>query len=616
MEGNQYLGDYRHGLLYLFTCLTVKIMNKWSLLSPPPADFLSSHPELPGIVSQLLWNRNIRTDEAIDEFLNPDYGTDIHDPFLFKEMDRATDIIFAAIKENKKIVVHGDYDADGVCAAAIIISCLKKLGGKDVGVFIPHREIDGYGLNLKTVKYFEEQKVNLIITCDCGISNVEEVALAKKLNMQVIITDHHAVPIKPPLADATIHPLVPGEIYPDKGLAGGGVAFKLVQALLKKDRRQNAFLPDGQTHESFEKWLLDLVTLATIGDMVPLVGESRTITRYGLTVLNKTKNLGLQKLFIISGIADENGHPKRGSYDAFTVSYQIVPRLNAAGRMDHANTAFALLMADNAPEAERLAVQLNKNNVDRQQLTEQLVRQARQQIKDTDQKNNPIIFVLGEKWSTGILGLIAGKLKEEFYRPAIVMGQNNGEITGSGRSIPEFNLIAGLQSMPEVFSKFGGHPQACGFSLKNPDQLEKFKTTLLEKAQQSFDFTKLSPEIKIDAEVDLDEVNWKLFDLLQKFEPFGQNNEEPKYLAKELTIVGIDPVGQDGKHLKLMVKHNSHIVRKTIGFGLGDPSRHPENWKELLHVGDKIDMVFSIGVNEWNGNRELQLTIEDINKIL
>ena len=563
----------------------------------------------------MLWNRNLRAQTQIDEFLNPDYSQDIHDPFLFKDMEKATDIIFKAINKQDNIVVHGDYDADGVCSAALIITCLKKLGTKNVGVFIPHREVDGYGLNPNTIELLHSQKTNLIITCDCGVSNYDEVALAKKKKIKVIITDHHTIPKKTPKADAIIHPLASGETYPDKGLCGGGVAFKLVQALLKKYSRKNPTLPDGQTFEGFEKWLLDLVAIASIGDMVPLLGESRTLTRYGLTVLNKTKNVGLKKLFIAAGMADENGQPKRGAYDSHTISFQVVPRLNAAGRMDHANTAFALLMATDEKEAETLALQLNKNNVDRQKFTEQYVNEARKQIKETKQENNPALFVLGKSWPTGILGLISGKIKDDYYKPAIVMGETDKEIFGSGRSIKEFNLIAAMQSMPEVFLKFGGHPQACGFTLKSKDKLEEFKTKLSAKAAAQTAAVDLTPQIAVDAEVDLDEVNWKLYDLLQKFEPFGQANEEPKYAARGVTVVNIEPVGQDGKHLRLTVKHNSHLIKKTIGFGLGDTRRCPENWKECLKPGDKIDLLFSIGVNEWNGNRELQLTIEDIKKI-
>ena len=614
-------------------------MKKWIVTEPPPKEFSEAHPELPAIVARLLWNRNLKTQEQIDEFLNPDYEGDIHDPFLFNDMDKAVALIWECLEHDKKIVVHGDYDADGVCASAIILTTLKKLGAKKTGVFLPHRETDGYGLNNRTIQLLKDGGAELIITCDCGIGNTEEITLAKKLGMSVIVTDHHAMPAVFPPADAIIHPLVPGEKYPDKTLAGGGVAFKLAQALLQHHRQLNCHpersegslnpikrdssatpqndkdatqckLPSGESYASAEKWLLDLVSISTVGDMVPLVGESRTLVRYGLTVLNKTKNVGLKKLLAVAGLIDENGKSKR-TFDTQTISFQIAPRINAAGRMDHANVAFALLMAETEDEADSLALQLNKNNTDRQKLTDQIAAAARKQIKDTKQENNSIIFVFGENWATGIVGLIAGRVKEEFGKPVIAMGLNNGLITGSGRSVPGFNMIETLKTIPEFFYKFGGHPQACGFSLKNREALEEFKTTLLTKADIGTKDLDLTPQIKIDAEVDLDEVNWKLYDILQKFEPFGVANEEPLYAATGLTVMGVDPVGSDGKHLRLMVKHNSHIVRKTIAFGFGNVERHPDNWS-ALRPGDKIDLAFTVGVNEWNGNRELQLEVKDI----
>ena len=606
------------------TLLFTTPMKKWIIQPAPTAEFISAHPELPSIVARLLWNRDLRTPELIDEFLNPDYTSDIHDPFLFRDMELAVAIIFDAIKNKKNITVHGDYDADGVCASVILINTLLALGAKPfvtdenidgTRVFLPHREIDGYGVNAKTVKHLKDiHKTDVLITCDCGVSNNEEIKLAKSFGMKVIVTDHHAIPAQLPPADAIIHPKIEGEPYPDKGLCGAGVAFKLAQALLKRHcAASNGKTPDGESCEGFEKWMLDLVAIATVGDMVPLIGESRTLTRYGLTVLNKTKNLGLRELMINAGILDDAGKPKRGQIDTHAVGFQIVPRLNAAGRMDHANTALALLMNDNTDEAKTLAAQLNQNNSDRQKLTDRIVTAAREQISATNQTNEPVLFVYDESWPTGILGLVSGRLKDEFYKPAIALGKSaEGEIVGSGRSISEFNLIAALQSMPEYFIKFGGHPQAAGLSIKDIAALEKFKTAIRERAQKELAGVELVPQINIDAEVDLEEVNWKLYDLLQKFEPFGMNNEEPVYGARALTLVSATPIGQDGKHLRIMVKHNSHTVRKTIAFGFGDCNRHPADWKNTLKPGDKIDLAFTVAVNEWNGNRELELKVSDI----
>lgn len=589
-------------------------MKRWLLSPPPPPEFIAAYPELPPSIVRLLWNRGLTTQKKIDEFLNPDYSQDLHDPWLFNDMEKAVKLIFTQLAANNRITVHGDYDADGVCASVVLTTTLKALGGTNIDVFLPHRETDGYGLNPRTVDYLHDQGTKMIITCDCGISNTAEIIKAKKLGLQVIVTDHHAMPAVFPPADAIIHPLVPNEKYPDKGLAGGGVAFKLAQALLAEHHKTHDLLPNGQAHEAFEKWLLDMVAISTVADMVPLLGESRTLVRYGLTVLNKTRNVGLRWLLTIAGLLNEYGQSKRGSFSAQTISFQIAPRINAAGRMDHANIAFGLLTADNEVTAEKLARDLQQNNVDRQKLTEQLVAEAHDQVKITEQENEQVLFVLGANWSIGILGLVASKLKEVYYKPTLVMTNVNGVISGSGRSVREFNMIKALQSMPEFFSKFGGHPQACGFSLNDSAVLDEFKKRLRTTAAESLQNVDLAPQITIDAEVDLAAVDWKLYDLLQKFEPFGQANEEPKYAAYGLTVVAVEPVGADGKHLRLLLKHNSHVVRKTIAFGLGDPTRHPENWREVLQPGDKIDIVFTVGVNEWNGNRELQLTIEDIRR--
>ncbi len=589
-------------------------MKKWLVQQKPPESFLSSHPELPPTVAQLLWNRQLRSQEQIDEFLNPDYSTDVHDPFLFSGMKKAVEIIFSAIVNNEKIVVHGDYDADGVSASAILIKTLKILGSKNYSVFIPHREDDGYGLNNNTVKSFIEQNINLVITCDCGITNIDQIKDLKEAGIKVIVTDHHAPAKNLPMADAIIHALIPGEKYPDKGLAGAAVAFKLAQGLIKKHNKNSETLPDNQSHEGFEKWLLDLVAIATIGDMVPLIGESRTLARYGLTVLNKTRNLGLKELLLVSSITDETGQPKRGAISAENVSFQIVPRLNAAGRMDHANSAFGLLMAEDEATASNLAKQLNQNNIERQKLTEQLLNQAIKQIKKLKQENSQALFVFDKKWPAGLLGLMAGKLKDLYYKPSFVMTEIDGEIVGSARSIPEFSLVESWKDMEELFSKFGGHKTAGGFSLKSKELLETMKEKTLAAVKKTVGEIELTPQIIIDAEVNLEDVDWKLYDLLQKFEPFGQANEEPLYTASGLTVMQIEPVGQDGKHLKLMVKHNSHLVRKTIAFGFGDNNKHPSDWKKALKPGDKIDLVFTVGVNEWNGNRELELSVKDIKK--
>jgi len=587
------------------------MQKRWHVHNSAPESFLKDHPELPPLVANLLYNRNLRTQEQIDEFLNPDYDKDIHDPFLFKDMQKTVDRIFLAIENGERITVHGDYDADGVSAAVIMTSLFRALQYENFSIFLPHRELDGYGLNKKNVQLLFDEGTRLIITCDCGISNAPEVDVANELGVDVIITDHHSIPTVLPKAFSIVHPKIEDEPYPDKNLAGGAVAFKLMQAvLIEHKKRGNEVLPNGERYESFEKWQLDMTALASVADMVPLIGESRTLTKYGLIVLNKAKRLGMKKLFLEAGILEEDGTMKR-VVDATTIGFWIAPRINAAGRMNHANVAYKLLIAEKGTDAVDLAFELEQNNTERRDLTDRLYKEGVAQVEQ--RPDAPFLFILGKDWPTGVVGLIAGKIKETYQKPTIVMAFNHGEITGSGRSVEGFDLIATLQIMPQFFTKFGGHPMACGFTLASTDIRDDFERALTTAFQEKTKHLDLSPTLSIDAEIDLVNVDWALYDMLKKFEPFGQANPEPTYLAQQLTIHSLKSMGKEGAHLSIMVKDASGKIRKTVGWGLCDTTRGDgKDWSKLLHEGDLIDIVFTIGVNEWNGNRELQLTIQSL----
>lgn len=621
----------------------------WQLPPLPSPEFRQQFPELPEIVLQLLHNRGLTTQEKIDEFLNPDYSQDVHDPFLFQDMKKAVERIYQAIEKEELIVIHGDYDADGVCASVILQTTLKTLGAKHLDIFLPDRELEGYGLNKDTIELIASAGAKLLITCDCGISNKPEIERAQELGLDVIITDHHTVPPELPPAYAIIHPKVPDETYPDKGLSGGGVAFKLAQALLRfsvipseaRDLLKSSpiignhsqrFLhsvqdrlfglrPQDDNHVSFEKWLLDLVAISSVADMVPLLGESRTLTKYGLIVLNKTKRLGLRKLIEVAGLTKNSSFLiPHSSFNTHHIGFQIAPRLNAAGRMQHANTAYQLLTATDPTQALELARELQANNQERQKITERMVAEAEEIIKTEKQEEVPVIFVLKENWPIGLIGLIASKLCDRYYRPVMVMTQKDEKIHGSGRSIDEINIIEKLEKLKDYFEKFGGHPQACGFTLKCSANsanefaniLKKFKTDLTDLVQQEIGDRELQPTLTIDAEVNLEDVHWELYDLLEKFEPFGEANPEPKYLAKDLAIVRVEAVGSDGQHLKLLVRHHSEATYKLIGFCFGDETKVGANWCQILKPGDKIDAVFEVSAREWNGERELQLKIIDL----
>lgn len=583
------------------------MQKKWTVAPSAPDDFRAEHPELPNLVLQLLWNRNLRTQHDIDEFLNPDYHQDIHDPFLFRHMQRAVDRLFRAIEKQEKIVVHGDYDADGVSASVILTTTLRILGAT-VDIFLPHRETDGYGLNMRTVDKLAAEGTNVIITCDCGISNVQEIAHAADLGIDVIITDHHQEPvILPERAYAMIHPKIIGETYPWKGLAGGGVAFKLAQGLLKTHATNNATLPNGEKHEAFEKWQLDMVAISSVADMVPLLGETRTLVRYGLMVLEKTRRTGLRRLMKGAGIINHDGTPRRSMITASDIGFKIAPRINAAGRMHHASAAFHLLMEDDDERAKELALALNDNNTARQEITAELVEAARTYIRETAQENDAVIIVTGDNFSAGLVGLIASKIKDEFYKPTIVLARQGESYVGSGRSTLEFNMIEGLQKIPHCFEKFGGHPQACGFTLKHGLPVDTLKQELSCIVRETIP-ANIIPTLPIDAEVQLEEITWDLYDILEKFEPFGVGNPEPRYVARGCEVVSVEPVGANGKHTRLHLRHSTSIIRKIIGFNCATLC-------EALKTGDRIDLVFEVGVNEWNGNRELQIKLVDLIKM-
>ncbi len=548
-------------------------------------------PEIYPIIIQLLFNRGIDSQKKIDQFLLPDYGENLHDPFLFNDMKKTVKKIFESIEKKEKIVVYGDYDADGVSSSVILVETLKAFGA-DVDVYIPFRETEGYGLNIEATKSLVKNKTQLLITVDCGISNKKEIDFLNKNNVEVIVTDHHQEPLELPCAYAILNPHLNQEKYPFKELAGCGVAYKLVQGLIagQIDYKVN------RIKEGFEKWLLDLVAIGTVADMQPLLDENRVMVRYGLIVLQKTRRIGLLKLI-------EKMNSNLTQIDERVIGWQISPRLNAAGRLNHASSAYELLITDNLSQAEKFSEELNKTNMERQQITEKITSEARQIIGET--KDKKLLISVGTGWPTGIVGLVSGRITDEFNLPSLVISRYNGQIIGSGRSIPDFNIIEALKKCDVFLSRYGGHAQACGFTLKDEKNLANFIKKIQNLAEKELAGKEIKPAIEIDADISLEDINWKLFDELEKFKPYGEGNPKPKFLARNLTIVEAQSVGQQGKHLRLMVKHNSNIIRKTIGFCFG-------GWCAKIKTGGRIDMVFEVDSNEWNGSRELQLKIIDL----
>ncbi|MFC1663306.1 single-stranded-DNA-specific exonuclease RecJ [Patescibacteria group bacterium] len=567
----------------------------WVLRPQADKNEINKFAELHPYLVQVLFNRNIKSQEEIDYFINPDYGRDLIDPFKFKQMDKAIARIVKAIKNKEKILVYGDYDADGVTAAVIMVEVLTELGAKP-DIYLPYRQTEGYGLNDKAVKEFAKKKIDLIITIDCGTTNVVEVERANKLGMEVIIVDHHQQPPKLPLAHSIINPALKNETYPFKYLTSGGLAYKVATALLQKTDYGRTLNTKKNRPLGWEKWWLDLVAISTVADMAPLIGENRILVSFGLTVLRKTKRIGLHHLFTTMKAESANA-------DTFTIGFLIGPRLNAAGRMDHASTAYQLLISTDEGEAQRLAEELHNSNQLRQKITTQMVDRAIEQVGEV--RKQKILFAYDKSWQIGVVGLVAGKLSNRYHLPSIVMGNSESEIIGSGRSIPAYNIVAGLEYAAKHLKRYGGHPQACGFTVKSAGDKDNFIKTLTRHANRALEGIDTRPALEIDAQIDLEEVDWRLVEALGKLEPYGQGNDKPLFVAKDLEIIDIKTVGADDKHLKLTVKHNNHETFKTIGFTFGD-------WSRRVRIGELIDLVFEIGVNEWNGNREIELKIMDI----
>lgn len=552
-----------------------------------PESARAQFPEMNPIVLRMCWNRGLQTQLEIDEFLYPDYARDINDPMLFAHMPLALDRIHAAIARNERITIHGDYDADGVCASAILKTTLEQLGAT-VDVFLPDREKDGYGLNSRTVQYLAEQGTKLIITVDCGISNKPEIDLAKSLGVDTIVTDHHTQPLElPEQAVAIIHPHVAGETYPFKGLAGGAVAWKLAHALILADNGKHIAA-------GFEKWLLDLASISTVADVMSLTGENRTIVKYGLIVMRKTRWQGLREL-----LRAANVDPQKVT--ATDIAFRLGPRINAAGRIDHSNRALDLLMARRPSDAVQFAAQLERTNAERGKLTQVMMEEAEAQL--TDQADEAILIAISDTWRTGLLGLVAGRIMEKTRKPALIMTRARGDITGSGRSPGTLNLVKSLQSADHLLGKYGGHPPAAGFSL-DPENFDAFVTHMRSVAREATRDGVPQHTIEVEAELKFSDIDWALSDELANLEPFGAGNPEPLFLTRGVEIIEARAVGTNQKHGKFVLKADGKTI-PAIGFGHGESAT-------TMSAGQTVDVVYQISVNEWNGNRELQCVIKDL----
>jgi len=542
----------------------------------------------------MLARRGLTSKEEIDRFLICDY-THLHSPFLLKDMSRAAARIEEAIERGELIAVYGDYDVDGITALVLLSEVIRSLGGK-VLTYVPHRIEEGYGLNQDAVKSLAKQGVSLMVTVDCGISAVAEVQLANELGMSVIITDHHHPPRILPPAFAIINPRRTDCSYPFQDLAGVGVAFKLAQGLLSDKKARGSQLSlFGQPLRQMpleEERLLDLVALGTVVDMVPLLGENRVLVKHGLAELNSSQRVGLQALIARSG-------QRMGNIDTEAVSYILGPRLNAAGRLREAQMAIALLMSEDLAEAEALADELEVTNAERQKVTQQVWAEARETILQNP--DNYLHVISGKGWPAGVIGLVAGKLADEFYRPVLILEEGEIECRGSARSIKEFNIISALEQCEDILLRYGGHAQAAGLTISS-EHLETLDERLTTLASQVLSDCELVPSIDIDCEVKLEDISWALFNELGKLAPFGHGNQEPLLMTRQAKIADARLVGEN--HLKVKIRFNAQII-DGIGFNLGDCL------DDLMRF-PFVDLVYSLQSHRSFGYEALEMNIRDM----
>ncbi len=579
--------------------------NSWQVTEPLSEEIKQQFRDIHPVLLALLFNRGLRTQEEMDVFLGPDWSRDSIPPEQFLHMNEAVARVFAACEMGEVITVHGDYDADGVCGSAVLIIVLRDIcralnfNERNMTAYIPHREKEGYGLSVSTIEHLKaHEKTSLVITVDCGISNKPAIDRGKELGIDVIVCDHHTMPEELPDQAILIHPLVPGETYVNKSLCGTGVAFKLACGLYQEARLRGGAIARGQ-----EKWLLDLVAIATVTDIMPLVGENRALELFGLQVLNKTRRAGLRKLIDIAG-------GKWGHLDTTAIGFMIGPRLNAAGRMNHASEALNLLIEEDDLRALELAMRLHETNTERQRASKRMYEEAKSLLssKASDASlDSKLLVVVSESWSPGLVGLVASKLVNDFNRPVFVIGKFDELYVGSGRTVGTFDVTAALREASLYLEKFGGHPQACGFSIRGEENLQKAIAAFQTFANESIKEEDLIPRLLCEKEVTLEEIDWELHEAIERMRPFGRGNEEPLFCARGLSVVSFSTVGNDGKHLKLNVRSPHGRLLPAIAFGFGDLAD-----QRRMTLGIPIDLAFHIRVNEWNGNRELQLYVKDL----
>lgn len=517
------------------------------------------------------------------QFLTNNYEKHGHDGFLFRDMEKAVDRIIRAKQNNERVAIFGDYDADGICGAAILHETLLYLGVTS-DVFLPDRNTHGYGLQKEIIDDMKQKGCSILITCDCGISNIEEIAYANTRSINTIVTDHHQFKETLPDAFAILHPLIPHENYPSKTLSGGGVALKFAESLCEK----------MSGDKSFTESLHDLTAIAAVADMVPLQTESRLLTKAGIEKMRTNPRTGLQALFAKHAIESH-------TINARTIGFDIAPRINAPGRITTPHQAFQLLTTHDPVTANNLLTEIDILNKQRAAITAKAVIEARAQIETEQQHNKNVIFAFAPHWKVGILGLIANKLKDEYNCAALVMTKRGNHIVGSARSPKTINITAALNHVVQYLHAHGGHPQAAGFSIADESLLSSFEDALREVVQSESIAEKT---LAIDTVAKLSELQYDLVPFIKQCEPFGMSNDELQLMSQKVTIENIESLGMRGTTLRFTLSQNG-VLKKAIGF-------QKSSWIPHLHIGDTVDIAYTMGTNTFRGVTELQLSLTDI----
>lgn len=551
---------------------------RWHVLPAAPAGYLKGT-DLHPLTIQLLHNRGIAGASDAMSFLGLEEEKP-SDPFLLPDIEKAVVRVQRALLGGETIAIYGDFDADGICGTAVLVQGLSRLGANTIA-YIPHRVEEGYGLNFVSLERLCQQGATVVVTVDCGITNAPEIEYAGSLGLDTIVTDHHSVTQGVPPAFAVVNPKRADSAYPFPELAGVGVAYRFLQALFMSLGRKET-LDD----------LLDIVAVGTVADMVPLLGDNRSLVKEGLVQVKRSGRLGLQEMLRTARV-------KQGDVDSGCIAWVIAPRLNAPGRLEHALASYQLLMTQSPQEARQMAQELEETNAERQRLTSQFLARARDEI-ESRRPVPPLLIAGGEGYPSGVAGLIAGRLVEEYHRPSIVFKREEETSRGSARSIPGFSMIAALAQCTDLLERFGGHPMAAGFTVRN-DNVPRLSQRLVDIAGSQISEDDLQPSVTVDAELPLSAMNGEVFGVVERLAPFGSGNPAPVFVSRGVKVVDCASVGDGSRHLQVKLREG-RIVWRGIGFDLGHL---------LDEVSQSIDVVYTLSVDRWGGEETLSLSILD-----